>query len=68
MEKLTINDLPEDVVERMKEAIRSDSQMVALKNKHTAYIRSRQYAKAIELKRKMRISEDNRKRNKRKKQ
>lgn len=58
MEKLTINDLPEDVVERMKETIRSDSQMIALKNKHMAYIRSRQYAKAIELKRKMRKIEE----------
>ena len=50
MEKLTINDLPEDVVERMRRAIREDSQMIALKNKHSQYIINRQYAKAVLLK------------------
>ena len=53
MNKLTINDLPEDVVARMRSAIREDKQMVALRDKHSAYLRNRQYAKAVELKRKM---------------
>lgn len=35
MNKLTINDLPEDVLERMRRAIREDSQMIALKNKYS---------------------------------
>lgn len=53
MNKLTINDLPEDVVEKMRQAIQEDPQMLALKDKHLAYIRSRQYAKAVDLKQKM---------------
>lgn len=58
MEKLTINDLPEDVLERMRRAIREDSQMIALKNKHSQYIINRQYAKAVLLKEKMQKIED----------
>lgn len=58
MSKLTINDLPEDVVEKMRQAIQEDPQMIALKDKHLAYIRSRQYAKAIDLKHKMKRIED----------
>ena len=58
MEKLTINDLPEDVVERMRRAIREDSQMIALKNKHSQYIINRQYAKAVLLKKKMQEIEE----------
>lgn len=53
MNKLTINDLPKDVVDRMKQAIQEDPQMIVLKNKHLAYVRSRQYFKATELKQKM---------------
>ena len=58
MEKLTINDLPKDVLERMRRAIREDSQMISLKNKHSQYIINRQYAKAVLLKEKMQKIED----------
>lgn len=58
MNKLTINDLPEDVLERMRRAIREDSQMISLKNKHSQYIINRQYAKAVLLKEKMQKIED----------
>lgn len=58
MNKLTINDLPEDVVERMRRAIREDSQMIALKEKHSRYIINRQYAKAVMLKQKMQEIEE----------
>lgn len=58
MEKLTVNDLPEDVVERMRRAIREDSQMIALKEKHSRYVINRQYAKAVMLKQKMQEIEE----------
>lgn len=56
--KLTINDLPTDVVEKMRKAINEDAQMIALENKRSTLLMSRQYMKAMELKKKMKAIED----------
>lgn len=58
MSKITINDLPQDVVERMRLAIREDSQMIALGKKYAEYIKYKQYTKAVELSWKMQDIED----------
>lgn len=49
MKKLTINDLPEEVVNDMKAAIRKDSQIIALENKRNAFIKSHRYADATQV-------------------
>lgn len=49
MEKLTINDLPEDVVAEMRRMINEDSQMVALHNKKAQMIRAHRYADAMKI-------------------
>lgn len=58
MESLTINDLPQEVVERMRKAINDDPQMIALENKRIAFIKAKQYTKAVELKKKMNSIEE----------
>lgn len=49
MNKLTINDLPSDVVEQMRLAIRTDSQMQSLQKKKESAIRARDYVGAARL-------------------
>lgn len=51
--KLTISDLPESTVDRMKQAIGEDRQMVKLKEKHTALLRAQRYMDAFRIKRMM---------------
>lgn len=38
--KLTVNDLPADVVERMKKIINEDRQMLKLRERHASFLRS----------------------------
>lgn len=47
--KLTVNDLPTEVVAEMKRMISEDSQIVALRNKKANLIRTRRYAEAMKL-------------------
>ncbi len=56
--KLTVEDLPESVVERMKKAINEDVQMVKLRGGYQDLIRRRQFAAAMDLKRRMKGIEE----------
>lgn len=51
--KLTIADLPESTVERMRQAIREDKKMVELEKRHTNLIRAQRYMDAFRIKRMM---------------
>lgn len=48
--KLTVNDLPADVVERMKKMINEDRQMLKLRERHASFLRSHRYMEAMKLK------------------
>lgn len=48
--KLTVNDLPADVVERMKKIINEDRQMLKLRERHASFLRSHRYMEAMKLK------------------
>lgn len=51
--KLTVNDLPADVVERMKKMINEDRQMLKLRERHASLLRSHRYMEAMKLKQMM---------------
>lgn len=51
--KLTVNDLPADVVERMKKMINEDRQMLKLRERRASFLRSRRYMEAMKLKQMM---------------
>lgn len=51
--KLTVNDLPADVVERMKKIINEDRQMLKLRERHASFLRSHRYMEAMKLKQMM---------------
>lgn len=51
--ELTINDLPADVVERMRGIINADSRMVELRRKHAFLLREHCYMEAVGLKQKI---------------
>lgn len=51
--KLTVNDLPADVVERMKKIINEDRQMLKLRERHAPFLRSHRYMEAMKLKQMM---------------
>lgn len=51
--KLTVNDLSADVVERMKKMINEDRQMLKLRERHASFLRSHRYMEAMKLKQMM---------------
>ena len=51
--KLTVNDLPADVVERIKKIINEDRQMLKLRERHASFHRSHRYMEAMKLKQMM---------------
>jgi hypothetical protein len=58
MNKLTVNDLPPEVVAEMKRMISEDPQMAPLISKKNTLIRNRQYVKAMEISRLIKSIED----------